>query len=166
MFRIAGIRSPQDEVLAQYSRHSAHKLNQLTTVRTALNHLKTGKIRPRPASPDRHSERYRIADRFTPDELVAIVTRYQSGEYSTDLAKEYDIAKSTLLRLLAEHGVEVRSRTLTPEKEREIVQLRKQGLIIRDIAKRVGCSYDTARKFLLVANSNVPRRENHLADAN
>lgn len=75
--------------------------------------------------------------------------RYQAGEQSTDLAKEHNIAKSTLLRLLAEQGVQTRQRGLTPEKEREIIRLRKQGFIIRDIAKRVGCSYDTARKFLL-----------------
>ncbi len=141
------------EVLAQYSRHSAHKLNQLTAVRLALDHLKTGEIQPRLASPARHSQRYRITDRFRPDELAAIAARYQAGEYSTHLAKEHGIAKSTLLRLLAEQGVEVRTRGLTPEKEREILRLRKQGLIIRDIAKRVGCSYDTARKFLL-ATSN------------
>lgn len=126
-------------------------MNQLIAVRIALDHLRTGKIQARPATSERHSQRYRIADRFTPVELTAIIARYQAGEYSTDLAKEYDIAKSTLLRLLAERGVEIRSRTLTPEKEREILRLRQQGLIIRDIAKQVGCSYDTARKFLLVA---------------
>ncbi|MEV8180546.1 helix-turn-helix domain-containing protein [Specibacter sp. NPDC078692] len=128
-------------------------MNQLSTVRIALDHLRTGKIQARPATSNRRSQRYRIADRFTPDELTAIVTRYQAGEYSTDLAKEHDIAKSTLLRLLAEQGVEVRSRILTPEKEHEILRLRQQGLIIRDIAKRVGCSYDTARKFLLTTSS-------------
>ncbi|MFB9816320.1 hypothetical protein [Paeniglutamicibacter sulfureus] len=34
-----------------------------------------------------------------------------------------------------------------------MLRLRKQGLIIRDIAKQVGCSYDTARKFLLTASN-------------
>lgn len=137
------------EVLAQYSRQANRKLDQLTTVRIALDRLETGKIQARTTSRARHSQRYRIADRFTPDVLAAIVARYQAGEYSTDLAKEYDIAKSTLLRLLAEQGVEVRSRGLTPEKKHEILRLRQQGLIIRAIAKRVGCSYDTTRKFLL-----------------
>ena len=91
--------------------------------------------------------------RVTPEELAAIVARYQAGEYSTDLANEHGIAKSTLLCLLAEHGVEARSRTLTPEKEQEILRLRQQGMVIRDIAKRVGCSYDTARKFLLTTSN-------------
>jgi transposase len=34
-------------------------------------------------------------------------------------------------------------------KKEEILRLRKQGMIIREIAKRVGCSYDVARLFLL-----------------
>ncbi|MEV8180548.1 hypothetical protein [Specibacter sp. NPDC078692] len=138
-------------VLAQYSRQANHKLDQLAAVRMALERLKVGKIQARPSSTDRHSQRYRIADRFSREELAAIASRYQAGEYSTDLAKEHGIAKSTLLRLLAEQGAEIRSRGLTPEKEREILRLRQQGIIIRDIAKRVGCSYDTARKFLLTA---------------
>jgi DNA invertase Pin-like site-specific DNA recombinase len=67
---------------------------------------------------------------------------------STTLAKESGIAKSTFLRLLAEHGVPFRPRGLPPAKEKEIVRLRNQGMIIREIAKRAGCSYDTARIFL------------------
>ncbi|WP_443111003.1 helix-turn-helix domain-containing protein [Arthrobacter sp. CAL618] len=55
--------------------------------------------------------------------------------------------------MLAEHGVDARPRGLTPAKEKEILRLRKQGMIIRDIAKRIGCSYDTARKFLLAGRT-------------
>ncbi|MCW4467265.1 helix-turn-helix domain-containing protein [Glutamicibacter sp. MNS18] len=136
------------EVLAGYSRQAHRKMDRLSTAARALQRLKSGETRPRASTGDRHSQRYRIADRFSSEDLAVIARRYQAGEQSTDLAKEHKIAKSTLLRLLAEHGVQTRPRGLTPEKEREILRLRKQGLIIRDIAKRVGCSYDTARKFL------------------
>lgn len=73
---------------------------------------------------------------------------------STALAREQGIAKSTFLRLLAGHGVGARPRGLTPVKEQEILRLRKQGMIIREIAKRVGCSYDAARLFLLNQNKD------------
>jgi DNA-binding CsgD family transcriptional regulator len=56
--------------------------------------------------------------------------------------------------LLAEYGIASRPRGLTPTKEKEILRLRKQGMIIREIAKRVGCSYDTARLFLLADAAN------------
>lgn len=139
------------EVLAGYSKQAHRKMDRLSTAARALQRLKSGETRQRAVQGDRHSQRYRIADRFSPDDLAAIAHRYQAGEQSTGLAKEHNIAKSTLLRLLAEQGIQTRQRGLTPEKEREIIRLRKQGFIIRDIAKRVGCSYDTARKFLLTA---------------
>lgn len=115
--------------------------------------MTTGKIRRLATKDDRPSHRYRIADRFTPEELSRFVARYQAGEMSTALAREAGIAKSTFLRLLAKRSVDTRTRGLTPAKEREILQLRKQGMIIRDIAKHVGCSYDTARLFLLARSS-------------
>lgn len=73
---------------------------------------------------------------------------------STTLAREQGIAKSTFLRLLAEYGVGTRPRGPTPVKEKEILRLRKQGMVIREIAKRVGCSYDTARLFLLASRAD------------
>ena len=73
----------------------------------------------------------------------------KTGEISTALTRESGIAKSTFLRLLAERGVGTRPHGLTPGKEEEILRLRKQGMIIREISKRVGCSYDVVRIFLL-----------------
>lgn len=119
------------------------------TIAGALERLDAGHTKPRPAQAIPKTQRYRIADRFCSDELTQLVARYQAGEMSTDLAHECGIAKSTFLRLLAQHGIDARPRGLTPAKEKEILRLRKQGMIIRSIAKRVGCSYDTARKFLL-----------------
>ncbi|KHE73734.1 hypothetical protein AS25_11350 [Kocuria marina] len=74
---------------------------------------------------------------------------YAAGETTTALAREYAISHSSILQLFEQRGVRTRVRGLTPEKEREVLRLRAQGLVIRDVAKRVGCSYDTVRKFLL-----------------
>ncbi|MET3810237.1 helix-turn-helix domain-containing protein [Arthrobacter sp. UYEF3] len=124
-------------------------MDQLTTIAAALERMDAGHTKPRPLQASPKTQRYRIADRFSSDELAQLVARYQAGEMSTTLARECGIAKSTFLRLLAERGVDARPRGLTPAKEKEILRLRQQGLIIRDIAKRVGCSYDSAREFLL-----------------
>ncbi|MDZ4352726.1 MAG: helix-turn-helix domain-containing protein [Arthrobacter sp.] len=124
------------------------------TIAAALERMDAGHIKPRPPQAIPKAQRYRITDRFTSDELAQFVDRYRAGEMSTALARECGIAKSTFLRLLAEHGVDARPRGLTPAKEKEILKLRKQGMNIRSIAKRVGCSYDTARIFLLTRPSN------------
>ena len=121
----------------------------MTAIAAALQRMDSGLAKPRPQQATRKTQRYRLADRFTMEELAQLVARYQAGEMSTALAREHGIAKSTFLRLLAEHGVGARHRGLTPAKEKEILRLRKQEMIIRKIAKQVGSSYDTARIFLL-----------------
>ncbi|NWL12132.1 hypothetical protein DM793_12650 [Paenarthrobacter nitroguajacolicus] len=121
----------------------------MTTIAAALKRIDAGHAETRPQQTVRKTQRYRLTDRFTADELAQLVARYRAGEMSTALAREHGIAKSTFLRLLSEHGVRARPRGLTPAKENEILRLRRQGMVIREIAKRVGCSYDTARLFLL-----------------
>jgi DNA invertase Pin-like site-specific DNA recombinase len=142
------------EVLGCYSNRASFKIDKLNIIRDALDRIDAAELhRPRAKKP-RPAQRYRLADRFSADELNQLVARYQAGETSTALARESGIAKSTFLRLLAERGIGTRPRGLTPAKEGEILRLRKQGMIIREIAKRVGCSYDTTRLFLLSSDSD------------
>lgn len=136
------------EVLGCYSNRAIRTIDKFDVIRDALDRIDAGKLRRPPAKHQRPTQRYRLTDRFTPDELNQLVARYKAGETSTALACESGIAQSTFLRLLAERGIGTRPRGLTPGKEEEILRLCKQGMIIREIAKCVGCSYDTARLFL------------------
>ncbi|MCO4273050.1 hypothetical protein NG701_01140 [Pseudarthrobacter sp. HLT3-5] len=126
----------------------------MMTIAAAMKRMDSGHAKPRPQHATRKTQRYRLTDRFTVEELAQLVARYQAGEMSTALAREKGVAKSTFLRLLAEHGVSSRHRGLTPDKEKEILRLRKPRMVIREIAKRVGCSYDNARLFLLGSTSD------------
>jgi DNA invertase Pin-like site-specific DNA recombinase len=137
------------EILGCYSNRASFKIDKLNIIRDALNQIDAAELRRPPTKKPRPSQRYRLTDRFTPEELNQLVARYKAGEPSTALARESGIAKSTFLRLLAERGVGTRSRKLTAAQGEKILQLRGQGVVIREIAKQVGCSYDTARVFLL-----------------
>ena len=134
------------EVLAGYSKHGCHKLAQLEALEVAISRVVLDTTQAKPVSA---RQRYRVADRFKPDELAALVARYEAGESSLELAKEQGMAKSTFLRLLADRGVETRKFGLTPAKEREVLHLRQQGMGMRRIAAKVGCSYGTIRTFLI-----------------
>ena len=142
------------EVLGCYSNRARWTIEKFDVIRDALDRIDAAELRRPPTKKPRPTQRYRLTDRFTPDELDQLVARYKAGETSTALARESGIAKSTFLRLLSERGVGTRPRGLTPGKEEEILRLRKQGMIIREIAKKVGCSYDTARLFLLASTSD------------
>ena len=137
------------EVIGEYSKHSRPKLAQLDAIDTALAQAAADE----PAKPKRGlvvtRQRYRLVDRLGKAKLDEIGARYEAGESTTSLAGEIGVAKSSLLRLLEERGVARRKQGLTPEKERQILKLRSEGVVIRAIAKQVGVSYDTARLFLL-----------------
>lgn len=136
------------EVLGCYSNRARWTIDKFDVIRDALNRIDAGKLRRPSAKNTRPTQRYRLTDRFTPDELNRLVARYQAGEMSTALAKESGISKTAFLRLLAKRGVRTRSRKLTAAQGEKILQLRRQGMVIREIARQVGCSYDTARVFL------------------
>ncbi|MFE4197329.1 hypothetical protein ACFRJ9_15805 [Paenarthrobacter sp. NPDC056912] len=142
------------EVLARYSNRASFKIDKLNIIRDALDRIDAGKLRRPLAKHPRPTHRYRLTDRFTPDELNQLVARYQAGEMSTALAKESGIAKTSLLRLLKEKGVDTRTPGLTDIQKHDILHLRKQGLGIRTIANRLGCAYGTTRLFLLAQSKD------------
>jgi AraC-like DNA-binding protein len=140
-------------VLAGYSKQARYKIAELSTVRDALDRIDAGEIRRSSAPNDRPSQRHFVADRLTPKMIGKLMGRYRAGDLLTTLAADYGISRNSVRRLLKARGMTLRSRDLTDQQKADILQLRQQGMIIRDIAKWVGCSYDTARIFLLTRPS-------------
>ena len=136
-------------MIGEYSKHARPKLAQLDAIDAALARVAAEEPVSPKAVPVSARQRYRLVDRLGKAKLDEIVARYGAGESTTALAAEVGIAKSSLLRLLDARGVARRKQGLTPEKERQILQLRAEGMVIRAIAKQVGVSYDTARLLLL-----------------
>ena len=67
-------------VLAKYSKQAHRKTDRLSTAARALRRLKSEETRSRVVQGERHSRRYRTADRFSSEDLAAIGQRYQTGE--------------------------------------------------------------------------------------
>lgn len=86
--------------------------------------------------------------RLRPEVICEIVQRYNGGEYTTYLSREYGISKSGLLRLLRDEGVKLRKQPITPEDESRAVQLYESGLTITQAEERIGYSYGTIRRVL------------------
>ena len=142
------------EILPEYSRVARHYLPMVDALRRAQISTTHRPERGFSSTPVKASRRA-LDLRLGPDQLDVIVARYKAGETTTALAREYAISHSSILRLFKQRGVQTRVRGLTPEKEREVLRLRAQGLIIREVAKQVGCSYDGVRVFL--SGQKIPR---------
>lgn len=86
--------------------------------------------------------------KLPPEVIDEIVSRYLSGEFTTDLSCEYGISKSGLLKLLRAEGVSIRKRSITSEDTDRVVQLYEGGMSITEIVEQIGYSYSTVRKSL------------------
>lgn len=86
--------------------------------------------------------------RLSPQVIEELVDRYNTGEGTPALSREYHISKSGLLQLLRAEGVSLRRQPLAPEDAKRAVRLYENGLTIDEVAEQIGSSYSTVRKIL------------------
>ncbi len=67
-----------------------------------------------------------------------LLADYQAGRTGRELADQYGLARSTVIKLLRQHGVAVRYPRITPDAAAEMVRLYRAGIRQMDIAARFG----------------------------
>lgn len=90
----------------------------------------------------------RLSHRLTPDMMSEIISRYQAGEPTTTLSKDYGVSRSSIASLLRKEGVALRGQAMTKESIDRAVALYSQGLTIRQVADEVKYSYSTVRSAI------------------
>lgn len=80
--------------------------------------------------------------------IAELVARYEAGEDTPALSREYGISKTGLRELLLAEGVTMRRQAITLEDALRAVQLYGSGLTIKDVVRQVGYSYGTIRRVL------------------
>lgn len=101
----------------------------------------TAHPKPVPRAPIRNLRR-----RLSPETVVELARRYEAGEHTTALSKEYGVSRSGLISLLRSEGVALRRRPRFATQRS--IQLYEEGHTIRQVADRVNSSYGTVRKTL------------------
>jgi transposase-like protein len=103
----------------------------------------------RPASASTPKPR-RKWTRLTPEQRQDVVDRYRAGEHTTTIAKSFDVAKSTIIKVLRDNDVPMRRQAMTPEQVTEGVQLYvDEELSLSHVAERLGVVQETMRLALL-----------------
>lgn len=102
--------------------------------------------------------------RLGPDVIRELVFRYEAGEDTPTLAREYGISTTGLRELLLEEGVMLRRQAITPVDSDRAEELYVSGLTIREVVTTIGYSLGTIRREL--HRRGVPMRPsgrwNHL----
>lgn len=91
--------------------------------------------------------------------IQQLVTDYQAGTPSTQLMTTYDLGKGTVLRLLRDHGVQLRNQRMTPAEVEQAIQLYGQGLSLATVGQQLGYDHGTIHRALRQAG--VTLRDSH-----
>jgi hypothetical protein len=118
-------------VLGRYS-NAANDLKRARRV-LAMEQRSWPERTPAPVVP-----RVRIADRLDEPAIDQLVRDYQAGATGWQLATQFGLARSTVIKLLKERGVVVRRPRVTDEDKAEMVRLFLDGMTQVAIAARFG----------------------------
>lgn len=102
-------------------------------------------------APDIHETRSprRKRKRLTGTERSQVAARYAAGETTTALAKDYGVAKSTIVGILRANNVVVRLQPLTAEQVSEAARLYESGLSLSQVAEALKVNQETMRLAIL-----------------
>lgn len=106
---------------------------------------------PRNAATKRpHRKWNRLSDTARAD----VASRYSAGETSTALAKEYGVAKSTILGILRANSVVVRRQPLPKQQVAEAARLYEAGSSLSQVAEALKVNQETMRMAIIKAGES------------
>jgi transposase-like protein len=119
-----------------------HRYSRLAYMITTLVRAKKGASTPR--KPGRSNPSPVPVRKRVPKHLhQEIITSYQAGATTRQLAQHYGVCKTNIENLLHRANVPMRNQPLTPNQVSEAIQLRAQGLSTYKIAERFGVVQST-----------------------
>lgn len=80
--------------------------------------------------------------------IQEIVSRYNAGEHTTNLSREFGISKSGLIQLLRGGGVKLRKQPMTPDDSQRAARFYQSEVSISEVVEQIGFTYSTVRKSL------------------
>lgn len=88
-------------------------------------------------------------NRLDDEARTEVAKRYESGETTTQLAKDYGVAKSTIIGILRERRVVVRRQPLAPEQVSEAAKLYESGRSLSQVATELRVNQETMRVAII-----------------
>jgi hypothetical protein len=107
---------------------------------------KSAKARVRRAVPLPQTQR---VDRRLPAETIAeLIQAYQHGASTTELRRRYDLSQGSVIKILHEHGVEMRGQGLADGDVSTAAELYRSGKTLTQLGERFGVSPNAVRRAL------------------
>ena len=89
--------------------------------------------------------------RLNDEARAQVVARYSAGDTTTALAKDYDVAKSTIIGILRANNVVVRRQPMTADQVSEAALHYESGLSLSQVAEALDVNQETMRVAIIKA---------------
>ena len=139
----------------RYSKHTDH-WERLRRLGLRLASQASDQPKRRSETPRRS---HKLEQWASSDLMAAVVRDYQAGIPTTQLTGDYDLGKSSVLRILHEAGVAMRRQGLDPAHVEAAAELYRAGQSLATVGRQIGCGPDNLRKALITHGVIIrPRR--------
>lgn len=96
-------------------------------------------------------------NRLSDETRAEVAIRYEAGDTTTQLAKDYGVAKSRIISILRTKNVVVRRQPLRPEQVSKAARLYDSGLSLSQVASQLDVNQETMR--VAISKAGVALRE-------
>ncbi|MFC7580441.1 hypothetical protein ACFQ23_02730 [Schaalia naturae] len=93
--------------------------------------------------------------RLNDEARAQVVARYSAGETTTALAKDYDVAKSTIIGILRANNIVIRRQPMTVQQVGEAARLYESGLSLSQVATTLDVNQETMRVAIMKAGVEI-----------
>ena len=138
----------QEEIIEDYKKNIssveiAKKCGVSAT--TILNVIKSKGIDVRKSGPQQGkcSDHYKFKRKVSKEDHKVIAERYKQGESSPKLAKEFDVSRERICKILDSMGVDRRSKKISDKEIENVIELYDADYSVRSISEKVGRSQST-----------------------
>jgi DNA-binding NarL/FixJ family response regulator len=91
---------------------------------------------------------HKLDRRLSQETITELVDAYKAGTSTPELCRRYQLSKGGVLKLLRDHGVEMRRRGLTDEQIELAIKLYDEGHSLTAIGNELGKAKSTVRETL------------------
>ncbi|WP_330231704.1 helix-turn-helix domain-containing protein [Nocardia sp. NBC_00508] len=102
----------------------------------------------RPAKPSSKVQARRLDRRLAATTIAELVDDYKAGTSSNQLCEQYNLSKGGLLKILRDHGVEMRYQPMTEDEIVWAVRLYGEGQSLNAVARQLGKAKGSVWKAL------------------
>ncbi len=89
------------------------------------------------------------------DAVDEVVARYKAGAHTTELMREFELSKSSVLKILRENNVKMRRQAMTPKQVQQATVMYEQGDSLLTTARALEVPKQTVRQALIKAGVEI-----------